>query len=403
MNLQHAAEEPKNNYLSPVSEEQETVEMLLDATATEAPPLAMPQRARRALGLLKKRNPVRQVAEAILQGEPLQEGQFAALLHCLKSASANRWNERLLASWLLGRLPLADYQAREAIIALGDAVEKSHKRDRFRAWGRFCWRSGAYFLLGALIVTSMDWIIRNLAPFLEPLWDGLGAGLRWVFEPYTKIWDKIMTTLVGNGTQIPPLMQPILFISMCILVPAPVSLPISAALDRKRQNRVRSEAALSLTQLGGVEALPYLLATIGSARGELYQELLDGVATLLPRLTSEDYGRLRSDVVPNLCYLLQNYTGDFLLAILEALGKVGDGRAISAVTRLSEDAESPAHIRDAANRILPLLLERRERENDSQNLLRASKEPVSERELLRPAQPVEETQPETLLRPSDAP
>ncbi|MCX6382300.1 MAG: hypothetical protein NT023_22955 [Armatimonadetes bacterium] len=401
MNLQHASEEPKNSYISPISEEQETVEMLVDLTLPEPPALASPQRIRQALRKLRKRNPVKQVAESVLQGEALSDAQLSTLLQRLRNASANRWNERMLASWLLGNVPLTDERTREAITVLGATVEKSFKQDRLRTWERFVWRSSFYFLLTAAVIMSIDWVIGHYMTFLAGIWSTFDGLARLLLEPYLSVWDKIMTSLMGDGTRIPPLLQPVLLVLVLTLVPAPISLPLSLLLDRRRQNRVRKEATASLTQLGSVEALPYLLASIGGAKGELYQELLDGIATLLPRLTPEDYGRLRSDTVPNLCYLLNNFTGNFLLTVLEAVGKIGDSRAITTVQRLAE-GDAPAQVREAARQILPILIARREQENHSQNLLRASKEPVGERELLRPSQEASE-EPETLLRPSGQP
>ncbi len=402
MNLQHASEEPQNNYLSPVSEEQETVEMLVDLTLPETPKLTAPQRVRQTLRHLRKRSPVKQAAETVLQGEALSDAQLSTLLRCLGNTSANRWNERMLASWLLGNAPFTDEFTLDAITALGATVEKSHKQDRFRVFGRFVWRSAGYYSFLVLAVTGMDAFIRNYTPFLLEVWDAMGAWLAALAHPYMDLVDSSVKVINDYNPNFSNPIQLVLFVSLLTLIPAPISLPISLLLDRRRQNRVRKEATASLTQLGSVEALPYLLASIGSARGELYQELLDGIATLLPRLTPEDYGRLRSDTVPNLCYLLNNFTGNFLLTVLEAVGKIGDSRAITAVQRLAE-GDAPPQIREAANRILPILMARREQESHSRNLLRASKEPISEKELLRPSQAAAETQPETLLRPSDAP
>lgn len=406
MNLQHASEEPKNSYISPISEEQETVEMLVDLTLPEPLALALPKRIRQALRKLRKRNPVKQVAESVLQGEALSDAQLSTLLQRLRNASANRWNERMLASWLLGNVPLTDERTREAITTLGATVEKSHKQDKIRVFGRFVWRSAAYMMAMVLLCFGADWLIMNYLTFLKPIWGTLSGWVQLFADPYMNFWNLIFRQL--DVVSKSPGNAPIENISFgfqlvfaLTLIASPVSLPVSLLLDRRRQNRVRKEATTSLTQLGSVEALPCLLASIGSAKGELYQELLDGIATLLPRLTPEDYGRLRSDTVPNLCYLLNNFTGNFLLTVIEALGKIGDSRAVLTVQRLAE-GDAPAQVREAARQILPILIARREQENHSQNLLRASKEPAGERELLRASQEAVE-EPETLLRPSGQP
>ncbi len=400
MSLQFASEEPKNSVISPVSEEQETVEMLIESSREVAKP-PCPAHIRRILTRLPQSNPVKPIAESLLAGEALDEARFATLIKRLQNPSANRWKERTVASWILGNVPLTEEQKQEVLPILGNLVEKSHKQDKLRVCGRFLWRSGAYFLLLAALVTGLDWLIINAIPPLQGIWHGLSEIASWIGEPYGQFWDGILRNSIGSMENLAVPLQILAFAFLTVFIPAPISLPVSLMLDRRRQNRVRKEATASLMRLGSLEALPYLLAAIGRTKGELYQELLDGVATLLPRLTPKHYGQFRSDVVPNLCYLLENYRGNFVLVLLDAVQKIGDSRALLTVRRLAEKGES-AEVRAKAKEVLPILEARREQENDAHNLLRASSEPVSQKELLRPAYNVTETQPETLLRPIDA-
>jgi len=214
------------------------------------------------------------------------------------------------------------------------------------------------------------------------------SGEGWMFA-FSTMWSVLYYCIIGT------------------MGLAPISLPLFLTLDKKRQTRVRREATLSLAQLGRVEALPYLLSAIRGAKGELHTEMLNAIGELLPCLTSEHYGRFRSDTVPNLCHLLERCSGDYQLKALQALGAIGDSRAIPAVRRLAgvfaKDRSLYTSISKTALEILPILEAREAQENHSRNLLRASQEPLMEKELLRPSYAVNETEPEMLLRPSDVP
>ena len=86
------------------------------------------------------------------------------------------------------------------------------------------------------------------------------------------------------------------------------------------------------------------------------------------------------------------------MGALEALGKIGDGRAVYTVERLAARGKSSA-IRQAAAQILPILQERQRAENAPGVLLRAANRPGSDvNNLLRPAEEAAPTDPQQLLR-----
>lgn len=392
MNLQHNSEEPRQNYTSPVSEEREAAETVVPVC---------PERIRRILRRMRPQSPIKKSIDRVLEGEPFDEKQFQRDVNRLQNTSATKWRWRMAASWVLGNARLSEEQALQAVTALGETVEKSHKQDGVGVLARFLLRSSFYFILtmvaiyciGGLFGLDIHGMINRDNRFPMPyvnLWveavRGLGLEPPW----YDGAWGVLAYFLLYTS-----------------LISSPISLPLSLLLDKKRQTRVRREATLSLAKLGRVEAVPYLLSAIRGAKGELHTEMLNAIGELLPRLASEHYGRFRSDTVPNLCHLLERCSGDYQLKALQALGAIGDSRAIPAVRRLAgvfaEDKSLYASISKTAIEILPILEAREAQESHSRNLLRASQEPFAEKELLRPSYAVNETESEKLLRPSNAP
>src|SRR5579871_5772358 len=99
----------------------------------------------------------------------------------------------------------------------------------------------------------------------------------------------------------------------------------------------------------------------------------------------------------NACRLLGHPDDDLVLAVLDALSKVGDGRAVTSVERVAAHGRT-APLREAAQRVLPILQERRQRERDAARLLRAADAPhMPDDVLLRPAQSTGRIDPELLL------
>ncbi len=400
MNLQHNSEEPRQNYTSPVSEEREAAETLVPVC---------PERIRRICSgapfemvVDRFSEPLHIVANRFSKGLSLDEFHFETLLQNLQNPSATRWRRRMLASWVLGNAPFNEEKSLQAVTALGESVEKSHKQDGVGVLARFLLRSSLYFILTMVVIYCIDGL------FGFDIHGMINRDNRFAM-PYVNLWVEVIRRLNLEPLRYHSSAWGVLayFLLCASLISSPISLPLSLLLDKKRQTRVRREATLSLAQLGRVEALPYLLSAIRGAKGELHTEMLNAIGELLPRLTSEDYGRFRSDTVPNLCHLLERCSGDYQLKALQALGAIGDSRAIPAVRRLAgvfaQDKSLYTSISKTAIEILPILEAREAQESHSRNLLRASQEPFAEKELLRPSYAVAETQPETLLRPSESP
>jgi HEAT repeat protein len=186
----------------------------------------------------------------------------------------------------------------------------------------------------------------------------------------------------------------------------PVLFPAFAILRSNRDTEVR------LAFLEALERLrePHSVGALATAACHNYSQVSHAaeraLLAVLPTLTDAHYGQLEADTIPNLCRILDGKRPCYpvspealTLAILNAFEKIGDGRAIPSVRHIAS-ASYPA-CQEAAERLLPILIERQERDKNSGVLLRASEAPVSApEELLRPAAATTTSAPEQLLRPS---
>ena len=172
----------------------------------------------------------------------------------------------------------------------------------------------------------------------------------------------------------------------------------------------------AVVQLAAAETLALLqlpdsvgaLAKASRGTHRLANVTRNALVQLLPTLFEAHYGRLPNDATPELCaLLLDSDTSEHLIMLtVEAIGKVGDGRAVEPMQTFAQTARTPK-LREMAETILPILTARREQENASSTLLRhSSAPPVDAGQLLRAASASPATPPEQLLRPSagtDAP
>ena len=183
---------------------------------------------------------------------------------------------------------------------------------------------------------------------------------------------------------------------------------VSLILDARDTEAMRLQAANTLLKLQLPESVGVLAK---AARGKLATAKIavQALSRLLPALTPEHYGQVGADATPELCALLrylsfplvkENHFIGLWQKVLAALEKVGDGRAVGPVERFIK-AAPPWELREKAEAILPILLERQERENASSTLLRGSSAPQADSsQMLRAASYAETTAPEVLLRPS---
>jgi len=131
---------------------------------------------------------------------------------------------------------------------------------------------------------------------------------------------------------------------------------------------------------------------------------------LLPRLRPEYAHLLNAAQRPSLYQRLKIENAatrpDFLVAVLEALEKIGDAAALSRVEKLAASTvitTNGTRVKEAAQRCPPILELRIQTLETSNTLLRASSpEDTSASSLLRPVQRDDGTAPEQLLRASNS-
>lgn len=322
----------------------------------------------RLLRGLDRRHPVRRVAEQILKRESIRVEAILPLFKTLSKPIGLYWREQEAAAWALGRAPLTLSQRRVAAEALLPILHPE--------WGLDI-RSRFQIALGRLLLISLPLTL-------------------WVY-----------TLQGGNSDWYSPFM--VLFISLAVCGCAlPFVLPISSVIEDNRRERVRARAILALGHL----RVPHGLDGIASALDEAFGPNLSlwksrerraaeaALPAILTTLTHEHYGRLARETVPNLCLAFPRANDSLILAILAALEKIGDGRAVKPVEKLAQSGRSET-VRTAAENLLPLLRERQGQENAQTVLLRAAAAPETPANLLlRPAQSVHEGDPATLLRSS---
>jgi len=188
-------------------------------------------------------------------------------------------------------------------------------------------------------------------------------------------------------------------------------LPLSGALSllilgAAALPRSRSHSLSALTRSPDVRMVGPLLDALSLAVGERRQAIVLLLTALLPQLSARDAPLLNAGQRRRLCAVLT--LGEaleetaFVVAILQALEQVGDEGALPSVQRLARRRSRDVRAQPvcaAARKCLPRLLERVEKDRESQALLRAV--PVSEETLLRPARGSSPSDPDQLLR-SDA-
>jgi hypothetical protein len=192
-------------------------------------------------------------------------------------------------------------------------------------------------------------------------------------------------------------------LASCMLGLLVIPAILSSASRSHNLSLVRCEAMRSLGLLRDPGCLGAVTNVIEETRTawstDLRNEAMRAMPELVAALTHEYYGLLPMQTIPNLCRALNDRNPLISSCAIEAIAKIGDGRAIPAMEDLAkDDAGSP--LRDRAREVLPILYERRRNETNKQTLLRAYEAPVEgQYVLLRPAAAGEGEASEVLLRP----
>jgi hypothetical protein len=285
------------------------------------------------------------------------------LLDAISSGSVLRRSECIVAAWLIRTAEWSEGQRSTIREALCVFVERAVRARRPREYVvRFSGR--AVFLMLAIVVIP----------------------------------------IVGFTTVAPPI--------ALLLMPLAV-LALYKWFDRVDTDRLR-QARLGLESVGRI-GHPDDIACIATAYAdaELREVAASALARVAPALQPGRYGVLRSQSVAALCHALDlantHITGTLdpqtPLMILQALGVIGDGRAIKAVERAAKEPSSP-EVGEAAANLLPLLKQRADESQATGQLLRASSASAADgkKVLLRAASGrADATAPGVLVRASERP
>ncbi len=210
-----------------------------------------------------------------------------------------------------------------------------------------------------------------------------------------------------------------IFTTLALSIPLfPIVSLIYKGVDTARLNKIRTYIALSLGRIGLPDSAESLSRASLGLNWKVASMAQISLCDLLPTITHESFGQLPSETIPNLSKLLKRVglredviienplsaknevsCHQLAFAILDALEKIGDSRAIKAVIEVSGSA-SNRKIQKRASEILPILEERAQNENDRSMLLRGSSEPVKPNELLRPVLEKIPIETKGLLRPN---
>lgn len=121
---------------------------------------------------------------------------------------------------------------------------------------------------------------------------------------------------------------------------SPLLFPLSIVWDNNHLNRVRAECARSLEVLRQAESISVLASTIFDSSPQVRKASFEALSSVLPTLESSDYGQFDGSITMLLCKLLKDSDEHFVVQVMEALGKVGSGKAVPHVTRLAEKSYS---------------------------------------------------------------
>jgi len=311
-------------------------------------------------------SPLRDLTVAVQAGAALEARAAEVACEALRRSGWANWAERSAAAWILARRDLPLDLREQAGAQLRSLVAESKPADlHSNALARTLTTAAALggvlaSLVAILGAWHMGWAV------LESL-----GGLFWLYIVSTTVLTFVLAPLVW---------------------------PLSVAADLQRHNAMRADAAAALGRLMQAESLAPLLRALRSADSRLHASAREALLRVLGVVTEAHRGTLESAVVPELCDVLADSGDELGCAILAALERVGDGRAVYTVRQVARRGRTPL-LRQGAAAVLPILVARAENERSARCLLRASQVPAGADALLRPAPAAPDADPAVLLRP----
>lgn len=312
---------------------------------------------------------------------------FRSLMATLKDYSEARWRERIVAVWMAGHAPLTQEQKTTAAVTVGKILGR-----RDASIGERLESQSVTAFRRSIVLSCVTFFVITLL-----------LACRTACTPYARAQaDAAVIVILGS---IVSLIAGLLASPFAM----PLVLPFSIAADKHRLKRLRTMAARALRRLKVPETVGDLARGALEHSRTVSQRSLEALQEVLPTLTAQHYGCLGAEASPALCEAMvhfeggvTNHTGqeeDLVVQLLEGLEKVGDGRAVREVERIAHRGHTE-RVRSVAQKTLPILLARREREQHRDLLLRASSEEgVGATELLRSVTQSAASEPLELLRP----
>lgn len=224
-------------------------------------------------------------------------------------------------------------------------------------------------------------------------------------DPSERVALLFSWAVVFSAIEIGSMKQPIGRIAIDCALMLALALVISVIL---RRWKYYYDATWALFSLDHSRVIPHLSDSLFSYKPELRRASTEALTRLLPKVKASDAAIFNSAVRNNLRLALMQRGPDLAVAILTALEQVGGEEDIAAVANMAHYRQGRAaksdEVRRAAERLLPVLMEKVERDRAGGSLLRAADAPEPDgATLLCAAAAGAQTGPDALLRQSVAP
>lgn len=285
--------------------------------------------------------------------------ETSILLKFLENPTAPRWQMRQDAIFALAKKPLTQ-EEQQALSELLVCILDRRLHEPF-------WR-------------------RIVRPFLQSL---------MVVLTVSGFMTVLLAVLIAGlpGSNLPPF-----FLLICIIqevVILPFLLPFALAKDVRLDDFVRAAAAKVLGHLGDSIVLAPLADALSDSNHEVRFEASRSLLKRLLILLESPEFQLSAHTTTRLCRSFTRQRPEAILLSLRAIEIGGTSQAIPYLENLLKtssptDASEPLSVRETISRVLRVLYERKQREEQRERLVRSSESPSDAGLLLRPANSTEE-------------
>ncbi|MEP6756147.1 MAG: hypothetical protein ABJA67_11655 [Chthonomonadales bacterium] len=300
------------------------------------------------VGRLPPDNYVRRIAEDLMRGTLPED--VLSVTFALYQDITWKWNEKQLAVWCLGAIPLDEASQKSAYYALNRVLTKYKPRilDYRLVFRGCCMFIPIVFTVFIAIVISFPHLAASVV-FAE-----------------------------SNATML--FLLSIIFFSL-LLMP-----PIASLYDFLRKRTLRYMTFTSLTRLYCLECIAPVSAGLFERDKRIRELAYQWLHHKLPTVKPEHFELLDSTTISSLANVLNHPDHELLLKTLQAIEYIGTGASIPQVRKIAYRGQS-TELKAAAEKTLAVLYKRAEEQKRKATLLRPSKNPNEpSATLLRPAQ-----------------